>query len=281
MVLLIGLLAGCSEKAVDTSRPHRPTGPPIESDPKITFDRTTIYYVHTDTLYPENNGIYRANAANPLRNKVVDGLTVTSPSASPDESTVAYLENGLLRMYDVAADSVIDPGIDSVFSTFFFVTGDQLITTTADRIFLIEIASFSLHQFRDGRSASPDISDFFHWIDQEPGQSPSVTLTRVSLDSNEIAFQYPGAASIRAISRYANTDRYAYVTGGSAPYTVWTRANGTGLTHSIASTTFPHVLMAGYDVVIFTGDDGRFDQSNFDGTVIFEYRGAEDGAGGS
>ena len=275
--LVCVLLAACGEKSIDTSRERTPTGPPIETEPKLNFAGNTVYYVHTDTLYPENNGIYRANAANPLRYKVVDGLTVTSPSASPDESKIAFLDNGLLRIYNAASKSVTNLGIDSAFSTVFFVYGDQLIGEIHNRIYIVNLVDSTVSLYREGIRPSPDRAGFFLWLDLKAGSEKDIVLTSVPLDSNETAFEYNEPIAIQYLSRCANTDRYAFVTGNGPTYTVCTRLGGSAGVSTIQTTAHPWVLMVGYDVLIFTGDNGRFYQSNFDGTSIIEYRGAETG----
>lgn len=278
-LILVSVLVGCEEKAIVSGPPRKPSGPPIETDPSLNFARNTIYYVHTDTLYPENNGIYRANAANPLRYKIVDGLTVTCPSASPDESKIAFLDNGLLRFYDVSGDRVSDLDIDSIFSTIFYVNGEQLIGEINNRIYLVNLSDSTVALFRDGIAPSPDRAGFFLWVYQGPGPEKDIVLTSVPLDSNETAFAYNAGEAIQAVSRYLNSDRYAFVTGSGSTLVVRTRIGSTGQTYAVTTTKYPTALLVGFDRVIFTGDDGRFYQSNFDGSHIIAYRGAEDGVG--
>jgi hypothetical protein len=265
-------IASCDERGASSPLARDTTGPqtiaPIEYSPALSHNYTTIYYVHRDTTYPVNNGIYRANVAQPDREPVVLG-NFTQPTVDPGRDRVGFLDGSTIKYYDEDDDSVVTPPYPSgVVSVVFVndslvaaqVAGNKITTINADFPDTVDGYDVVLH----------DTDTILFVRNVSPTQYE--IIKRAVTDGSEIVFHTISSnLPIRWPSIYRTTGRLAYAAQSGNRYAITTTDISGPSSHVIDTTTYPKSCLIGYDALLYTKESGRFYNSRFDGSFEFMF----------
>ena len=137
IIALTVLLCGCTE--------DRPVGPKgaqhfsLETDPQLSPDGDHIYYASHDSFLTSNSGIYRASVNMPIRIKLVSGVGLSSPTVSPDDHTLAYLDSGKIKWIDLLSLSTGTFPSLSEWKSIVFVDTAVLIASREDFLEIITL----------------------------------------------------------------------------------------------------------------------------------------------
>lgn len=272
VVLYLLATVSCEESgsssplARDTSGPQ--TIAPIEYSPALSHNHTTIYYVHRDTTYPVNNGIYRANVAQPDREPVVYG-NFTRPTVDPGGDRVGFLDGSTIKYFDVDDDSIVSPPYNSGVVTGVFAN---------DTLVVVQIAGNKITTFNtdfpdtvDGYDISLHDTDTILFVRQVSSTQYAIIKKAVT-DGGEVTFHtIVSAFPVRWPTIYRTTNRLAYSVQNGSRYAVTTADVSGPTTHVIDTTAYPQTRLIGYDALLYTKDDGRFYNSRFDGSFEFMF----------
>jgi len=278
LIIVVGLLItmACSKTTDNITRPDPPppSGPPIETEATLTPDRQYVYYVHTDTAYPDNNGVYRVSAANPVPYPIITGHTVNSPSTAGLGFVLAYIENDSLWYWGPLNDSVTFSGVDTVLERVFFIEGSLVIGYRNGRIYVLPNFSNQASFHRTGTAPGPHTSGTFVWLRDKPGPEVSIMISRLQPIEDSVLISFDLSAPVQRISHFPSSNRAILVTG-SGPYSIQALDLTNGQPTTLTTSQYPTGLMTAYDEVVYTGDDGELWRCDFDGGNKREWRGSD------
>lgn len=273
---LVCLLAACSDSSDKALRddPPPPSGPPIETDPALSFDRRFIMYVHTDTIYPTNNGVFLASTGNPVPFRLFTHIDAWSPSANADISTAAFLDSSGLVYYNVGTKQFAQTPIDTNFTSVFFVSDSRLIGYRPGYIYTIDRSTHEVALLRNGLAPTFYQQNHLLWVNQGFGQSVSLVLTDLTTDSDSTLVAFDFGAPIVSISHIPGSGRIVLVTG-TGPYSIRTMTLPGTTTTLVATTQRPGAELTQYNEIVYTSNGGELWRCDFDGNNSREYRGTD------
>ena len=268
------LLGGCDDGPDLSTGWTRPplSGPPIETDGLLTANRQTIYYVHTDTAYPTNNGVYSVYAANPVPRKVFAGRDVVHPSGTPDASVVAFIDNQKLWYYSDVADTFAFSGIDTPLEYAFFISNTTLIGYQGHQIFEISLGSDSISLYRSGTGPSPHTYNTFLWLRDEGAFEKSIIITNYITGADSVLYTFDILSQVTSMSHFPSSDRLLMVTGGG-PYSIATVDLTTQVRTTLVTSQDNTGVFASYNEIVYTHDNGELWRCDYDGSDKREFRG--------
>ncbi len=248
--------------------------PLIESEPSLSPDRNYIYYITVDTADNLNSGIYRAAVANPIRQKLMTGIDIHSPSLGFDNNTVAYLDDsGKIYYYNLDGQTTDTSTVDEHFESIFYISDNKLLAHRGDTggqndsIFLIDNTG-QVTYLVDGWDPTYYAKDTFIYI--YSGDDSSYCILR----NNIISYSQPETlftiSSFPAIPRWPSMDRQlnrlTYCLFWADQRFIYSaKAYETGF-NFVDSSDYPKPLILGNDLIIYTGWNGRLYKSDFLGT---------------
>jgi len=272
LVMLAGLiLCGCSDENYGSNVSPPPPEPYyIETAVTLSPDREYIYFVAEDTSGGTGSGLYRARVHNPARERVLAGGLVAAPTVSFDNTTIAYLEIGRIRYFDLSDSTMsLSPVADS-FATLQYIGLERLLAGRGDTLFVIDDAAYPIDTVINCRQPSLYARDTFvcfsdgenllsYIIKRTIDGSYAETLFTCSTAAATVWPTYHGASDRLAFGIEYLESRYIYSgqKGG--------RQGDPETFRFIDSTAHSKPYLIDADAVLFTGPDGRLYRTGFTG----------------
>ncbi|UCG62939.1 MAG: hypothetical protein JSV52_06565 [Candidatus Zixiibacteriota bacterium] len=288
--LLVGLAlvfaSGCNNNNSGTNAPNLPNEPSYystELEPSLSTDREYIYYITSDTLLADKNGIYRARVTSPAREEILYGFGFHSPVQFPDGSGVAFLTGGTLNVLDFASGSVSTAGVTGNYHAIAFLDDSLLIGCVGKLLYLINIENPGVSQL-DVNGSDPTYYSAdrvitlserdngvwdvcrLRYFDIEEG--PEITVDTLVTITSE--------GKVRWLSMEPTLNRYVYVEQRDDANLVFTGQVGTQTKNFIAQTGHVKPYLLDFNQLIYQGPDGRFYESDFDGSYHAPFWSTED-----
>lgn len=279
------LVVSCSEKKPVTSSGGGSNGNEsyyrIEIEPSLSFDRSTILMVRADTLLKTLNGIYSAQINNPIRIEEYLGKNITSPTLAVNSKIVAFLQNSRLYIYNKSLDSIYLFPIERSFQKILFINDTLLIGAYHEEIYSLNYPLLDIDTIASGFLPTAYITDTIAYL---LADSPSRYLlyllpisqepNKNSLANNPIDTIYASRPESFGIEPSMN--RYCYSIWNGQEYVIYAGGPGNETDHQVAKSDFSGVVMLDYNRIIYTGDDGRLYQTDFQGSSSVPYWAALD-----
>lgn len=250
----------------------------LEDEPTLSIDGDWLYFVGTDTLLPARTGIYRARIGNPVRELVLAGNGLHSPSEMPDGNRVAFLSGSSLNILILADTSVISAGLSGVYSSVTCINDTTLIACLGQLLFWINLRNSSVSRIADGYDPVYYQQDEFLYVKElSPGNYGIVSYSFQISHGEYLGPEVQALDTIRSglpvrwVSADPESGRYAYLAQGIDSSSVYTSTIGSDETHSITRTVGTKPLLIGFNTVLYRGPDGRLYQSDFRGTTSIPY----------
>ncbi|UCD93387.1 MAG: hypothetical protein JSU69_06320 [Candidatus Zixiibacteriota bacterium] len=266
-LILIAVLLGCGDEY------YGPTGSgggnhgpyPVETEPSLSPDLNYIYYVSTDTAHNLYSGIYRASVGQPKREKIFAGAGLHSPSVGFDNNTVAYIDSGRIKYYRMSDMSGWPSNVTDSFGSIFYLSNDPLdilIGQRNDSIFLVTESEGAVPFIARGWDPTFVFKDTFVYLTGEDSIYHIIKSNIYNLSPDTlftlITNAWPHWPSLERNSGWVGYSlawyyqRFIYAAKDTF--------------HFVDSSDYLKPLMLRYNMIIYTGPDGRFYQSNFYGT---------------
>ena len=269
------MLVGCSEDSTgsDGSGNYVPRYL-VESEPTRTLDGRYVYYIATDTINLGQSGIFRAEVNKPIREMILAGVDLHSPTLAPNNTTLAYLNGGIIEHYSLLTETIDTSDIVREFRSIAWLNDTMLVARADWSIYLVNELRGTLTAVGDGWYPSVVARDTFTYTAPRYGLSDVVVKCDASLAVCDIVLTLPFSMTSGLIlwpSRDPSSDRW-----------VWVRSTGDGMTvHAVQAQPyldreFPptmgdKALLLGPDKIIFTSFDGRFWETDWDGSDPFPW----------
>ncbi len=271
LVAVILLILGCSEK------PTRPGGNYVprysfESEPTLSPDRQWVYFIATDTVTPANSGIYRAPISRPASETVLLGESLHSPTIAPDNRTLAYLDAGEIEYYDLLSQTGSSANIRRAFESIQYINDSLLVAQADSSVWLINDRRSMVSHIGRGRDPSALVGDTFIYLAPVDGTAGGIVKCDASFAVRDTIFciaphDQPGSARWPAWDPAGSTMVWVYHT--SSDTAVYVGQGQPSNNRRLAATTQRKALIVRPGTVIFTGNDGRFYQTDYTGSDPF------------
>lgn len=274
---VVCLMPGCAEETVKSTDTQVGRFL-IETEPALSLDHQFVYFVATDTSNSNNSGIYRAKVNKPIRELVHGAEGLHSPSIAPDNNRLGYLDAGQIKYYDLSQKTVSNSSVARQFQSIQFVNDSLLVASWGDSVYLVNEARGTILSVAAGWDPSPVARDTFIYVVPIPGYAHGIVRCDISEVVCDTIF-YVSVFDNFGNTRWPSWDRpsghLAWVHDNSRTMHVHVGVMQPYVDREIDSTGHEKALMLHGDLVIFSGPDGRFYQSNFGGTDIAPWWHAE------
>jgi hypothetical protein len=264
IVLLTTL--GCGDEYYGTNN-NANRGPyPVESEPSLSPDNKYIYYVSDDTASNGYGGIYRAAVADPVRERILAGSNLHSPVMGSDNETLAYLDKGKINYFVLPGSVSPLSGISDSFESIMFLDESIIIGQRHDSLFAVDefhgTSTFAL----SGWDPTSVAKDTFVCIVQDTGKIYYIVELNKYNVSPDTLFTLKTNARPRWPSFHRKSGRLAFGLEFTDQRFIYSAEAFKDSSHFIDSTDFIKPYILNFDCIIFTGPDGRFYRSDFNGT---------------
>lgn len=284
-ILLIAFLtSGCNND--DEIISHGGTGfgsYSREIEPSLSADREYIYYVTFDNLIPAKDGIYRARLTDPVREKLLSGSGFHSPTVSFDNTMIAFLHNGRISYFRIAENRVLSSSITDNFQSIVYINENLLLGNRGDSLYLISESGSSVSFFDAGSDPTLFAPDTFVYLVELANKTYGIIMNTYGGGEegfkmiNEVAIDTIFSSKVpRWVSIEPVLKRFVYTLEGDTINYVYSSEVGSSTSNLIDATQYLKPYILNFDLIIYPGPDGRFYQSNFNGSRISPFWQRED-----
>ena len=255
IIALTVLLCGCTE--------DRPVGPKgaqhfsLETDPQLSPDGDHIYYASHDSFLTSNSGIYRASVNMPIRIKLVSGVGLSSPTVSPDDHTLAYLDSGKIKWIDLLSLSTGTFPSLSEWKSIVFVDTAVLIASREDFLEIITLSPPAAGGLGVGFDPD-DVGDSTYVFSIHPEPELRAILSENYWNGAKDTFligAFSGSLGpIRSPSKHPSNNHVVFSIHNGANFDIYS-ARGDTLT-LLGTSNRPGVEIVSDGLVLFTGQTG-------------------------
>jgi hypothetical protein len=264
------ILAGCSEESTGSGGSGgNQSRDRIESEPTRTLDGRYVYYIATDTAKIVESGIFRAEVDLPVREMILVGEDLHSPTLAPDNNTLAYLNGGIIEYYNLTLRTIDTSSIDQEFESIAWLNDTLLVAGADGDIYVVNELRETATLLGEGWDPSVVTRDTFIYVVSGPGEGYSVVTCDVSQSGCDTIFFVSTVGNV-GIMRWPSLEPQA---GRLA----WGRDNINGLrlyigeidpysVRMLRATARIKPLLLGPDKIIFTSFDGRFWETDWAGS---------------
>lgn len=284
LVTLCCMLIFCGEddsNYISNSGTSPSTEYAVETEPSLSTSGQYVYYVAADGRVPDKSGIYRAPVTAPIREQLRSGTDFHSPVQSFDGSTVAFLADGSINYLSLANGSVSPAGVAVKCAALVFLNDSLMVGSSGGSVYLINRNDSELTLLGSGSDPT------FYWPNQfvclvrSAGGYLILMYTVSQIEDRfdmrvDTLQKLSSAGVIRWVSMAPGGSRYAYVEQLDGRNRVYTGQIGSSSRVSVAATNHPKTCMLNANALIYSGPDGRFYQSSFDGSSQAPFWHAED-----
>lgn len=269
-VLLIALslaaVIGCGDESKGPTVDVKPSFN-IETEPSLSFDREFVYFIGNDEDDSALSGIYRARVTEPVRELILSGTDLHSPTVSPDNSTVAYLKGERVHFLRLSDGKDVPATINAVFESLLWVNDTSLIGSRDDMLYLVDQGGRTSTLLRSGWDPSlistNEIAAFI----------PSLEGTYLAISFDPRFMQSSSLFVIQASSR----PHWPSVDTSMANMAFSVTENDSHQIHLVqqpvmgskviaVSSRHPKALFIDLQTILFTGPDGRLYRTNMNGS---------------
>jgi hypothetical protein len=268
LAALLATVSGCGDEEYGVSRngDSHISFFVIETQPSLSPDGEYVYYIANDTAQFKYSGVYRARVTMPLREKIYHGFSFRSPSIAFDNNTIAYLDSDKIRYYRISDMRQWASGITDGFESIVFINDGSLVAHRNDSLFLIDESSDSSIFILPGWDPTLVARDTFVYFSRSIEDS-TYHIVRYSFgtDSPETLLTLTTAARPRWPTLDIASGHMAYGLEFFDQKFIYTTEIGGDSSIFIDSTEYLKPYILNYNLLIYTGPDGRFYQSGFYG----------------
>lgn len=264
------VLIGCSDKRANSggsgggqSRDR------IESEPTRTLDGRYVYFIATDTSGHVESGIFRAEVEIPVRQMILAGEDLHSPTMAPDNNTLAYLNGRIIEHYDLSTKTVDTSSIDREFRSIAWLNDSLLVACEYPYIYIVNELRETATVVGEGWDPSPVSRDTFIYVVSGPGEGYSVVTCDVSLSACDTIFfvsTVDNVGIVRWPSLWPQMGRLAWGRDNINGMDVFVGEINPYSVREICATARIKPLLLGHDKIIFTSFDGRFWETDWAGS---------------
>lgn len=251
----------------------------IETEPSISPDRNTVTMIRIDTSITSYNGIYRAAIVNPVRFPVLLEENLHSPTMAVNNDTIAFLRNHLIYYTSKFGDTVIQSDYTQNFDEIVYINDSLLIGYVSGNIYLIAEQNKTVTMITDGFCPTVYRKDTLGYLRSIGNDTYTVNILDVRHVNDKVLIGPLTIDTLNSSSKPLSFgiepehQRYCFSAVQSGYITVFTKETGNNAIHQIATSKFRGVQMIDYDMLIYTGDDGRLYRNNFEGSAPFPFWG--------
>ncbi len=266
------LLACCSGDEVVDFNTDFPAYYPIESEPALTPDRQSIYYVRADTTALKKEGIYRLLVARPEREEILAGSNYHNPSSLARQLAVAFLDSSKISIYRLYDSTHVAVNVGGSYSSLLYVNDSILIAGTDSGLYRVNLHDNSVVRFNDGWDPTMLSGDTIACIHPAGLDKFAVVLQPVFDTLGQSLAIIPSVDRPRWASVEPRLRRFVYALPSGAGFIIYSQEKGDNAVHTIGGSRYPQACMIDFNLLILTGPDGRFYQSDFLGTFSFPFQ---------
>lgn len=268
------MLVGCSEDSTGSGGGNYVPRYLVESEPTRTLDGRYIYFIATDTINLGKSGIFRAEVGKPIREMILAGENLHSPTLAPNNTTLAYLNGGIIEHYYLLTGIIDTSNIAREFRSIAWLNDTLLVARANWSIYIVNELRGTLTNVGTGWYPSVVTRDTFTYTTPRYGLSDVVIKCGASLTICDTVLDLSSDLTY-GINLWPNRDP-------SSDRWVWVQNTGFGMTvhavqaqpfsdREIDSTMGDKALMLGPDKIIFTSFDGRFWETDWAGSDPFPW----------
>jgi hypothetical protein len=275
------LIVGCS----DESPTDHGNGPiddryRLESEPARSPDGQYVYYIATDTVDTSRSGLWRAKIVKPVREELLNGIGFSSPSASPNGNVVAFLDSSRIAYFRISDGQRWESTLQDSYAALVWLNDEKLIGQRSDSLFLLSEPDSSEQFVAVGSDPVLVAVDTFTYVVPVMGYAfgivksglpelESDTVYYVSVDSSSGTIRWPNLES--------GSGQLAWTLAYTNSFSIWTGRVPFSEPVQIDATLTSKSCILNEFLLIFTGPDGRFYKSDFDGSGSWPFWHSEDG----
>ncbi len=268
---LLLVLAGCAEESPVISHSD-PAASRYrqESEPARSPDGQYVYHISTDTLDPSRSGLWRAKITEPRREKLLSGVSFSSPSASPTNDVIAFLDSSQVAYFRTSDSQRVTSSMTRSYTALVMLNDDELIGQRGDSLFLLSEPDSSEHYVVRGSDPTLVAIDTFVYVAPVSGITYGIvksglpglgsdTIYVVSPQTSPISVHWPvldnASGNLVWMQEYTTMDSVFALQMPSSDLIAVDRSH----------TQKPCLIDQFH--VIFTGPDGRFYKADFHGSA--------------
>nr|MBN2277449.1 hypothetical protein [candidate division Zixibacteria bacterium] len=267
-LILMALLLSCGDEHYGTNNDDDDYIYPIESEPSLSPDHNYIYYISTDTNYTQFTGIYRASIGAPIREPVLMGEGLHSPTIGSDNNTLAYLDSSRIMFYRISNASSWPSEITRDFESIVLMDTSLILAQNNDSLFMV--LGNEMQYFGPGWDPTIVTRDTFIYF---VGNDSTYHIIKNNIFNilPETLFTYITKAWLHWPSLHQASGRLALDLGWHFQDYIYSAESGETSVTYIDSSEYSKPLIISFDQIIFTGPDGRFYVSPFNGAYSVPY----------
>lgn len=255
---------GCEDTRYSTKPRQRPGTYPLETEISLSPDGQYIYFLTTDTITPANSGIYRARLSNPVREKLVSGNTYRSPVVSFDNQRLAFLESGRIKYFPLGGQSIIPSALPDSFESIIFINDSQLVAHRDTTLYLVDESRTSVTLLCRGWDPTFLSRGSFLYIG---GNRMNYRIMSGTVFGDTALLQTVATdAVVHWATKLSSFNRIAYGVEWFDQRYIYSVIPGQDFTY-IDSSLHSKPYLAAFDMILFTGADGRIYSSDFAGEL--------------
>lgn len=268
ILMTLILFAGCGDEYYGSGPDDpEPLTTVIESEPSLSPDGNYIYYISTDTTDSFYSGIFRISLDNLSRQKLVHGTGYHSPTVGSDNRTVAYLKDGRINYFSLANLSGRESPVTDTFYTIFYLRDTILIGGRNDSLFLItDSGEVSRMPIESGWDPCYIAEDRFVYFSGEASDFYAFRTTIFAIDpDSDTLLHLSMSARPHWPTLAENFDHIAFDIFDGAYRFIYTAPLGGNSPRFIAESEHIRPLYLNDGRLLFTGPNGRFYYSDYEG----------------
>jgi hypothetical protein len=285
--LAILVVVGCSG---DPTEPHSNTYDDwlfLESEPSLTFNREFIYYIRTDTANQWRSGVYRAKVNKPVREPILLRQGLHSPTITSNGTVVAYLDSGRIYYYNIYDSTLRESVVTESFKSIVYINDSLLLAGRIDNVsrfdslFIINEAAGSVSYFDYGYHPTFIARDTFLCMVETINSEFFLLWRDLSGELSDTLLRFDDLSEfgIPCWPTYEpSQNRIAFVLTQGANYLLYSGQitevgshDKEATANMIGTALTEKAYILDYNLIIYTGRDGRFYQINYSGTNTFAF----------
>lgn len=274
LVCCLGLfVVDCSKKSDNPLANLGPAHYPTESAPSISLDRLWLVFAAVDNVVPQNSGLYWAELNLPIKRQLLTEPNMSSPTIAPGNNRIAYLVNGHINYYLIAEDSSYTSNIDSLFQTIEYIDDSVLIASAANTIYAIDETIDSVDPVVTGMNPTVIAPDSILYTRQITLTVTAIELLHIPARSISMLALHQDSIDVRGLSISPNRQWLVFTALDQGNRYVYSADLSTSppTERKLVRCYADNSLVIRDNVVIFTGQDGRFFQTDYFGSKPVAY----------
>jgi len=255
-LLVFFLIGSCGDSPV-TPRPISLDA--LEYGPVLTFDREFILFTREDSTDHSRSGIYAMKPLVPVRLRLVPGDNLRSPSMSPGNTHLMYLDSGVIHVRDMTTDSTTVFMKNFRFDSAFWIADSILVTELNGKIWIArwpDERSFTFWTNGYDPSATKG-GEMIYAGPSGPGKTVILKHDLQDVNPNGAETKVSSLSPVRFPSSTSLPDQYLFSIEEPAAYRIALQ-RGTENFRAVTSSSMPRALFIDSVRFIYTGPDGLF-----------------------